>query len=475
MKRLGLLFLTAFLLASLLLGCNSESEKEVTTEAETNNQETTAGQPEGTTEEQSGDTTDEITTEETTTTEEATTMKTVNDGPIEVGTYDAYDLDSYMRPFWEGRVVHNETVMFISENDQKTLLYTPDEILSVRSYDLQTEYVKGKDYDLVDGKLVLLAGSSIPCITEEVYYGADSSSSILQTKRPDGKVVYTYWGEGILMNKWQVAVTYTHSQYWQEYLQESANETYTALIEKLKKGEDATVIFYGDSITYGANASEMVKISPNTPTWTQMAIQYLAKCYGYTVKYVNTGLTGTYVVPTKSTVYGNKGTITYINTAVGGWTTQNGIDNFDTYVKPYMEQYGCDLLVVAFGMNDAGVAPANEKKQIGKITDRALEIKADTALMIVSTMVPNPDGIGWYGNQYRFESQLQKLATSYRENGVACSVMCMTSTSQAILTRKSFSDYSGNNINHPNDFMVRVYAQTFIQTLVGYENITNIE
>ena len=47
----------------------------------------------------------------------------------------------------------------------------------------------------------------------------------------------------------------------------------------------------------------------------------------------------------------------------------------------------------------------------------------------------------------------------------------MTSVSQAILKHKDFHDYSGNNINHPNDYFVRVYAQTLLQTVVGYENM----
>lgn len=41
----------------------------------------------------------------------------------------------------------------------------------------------------------------------------------------------------------------------------------------------------------------------------------------------------------------------------------------------------------------------------------------------------------------------------------------------AMLEHKEFCDYSGNNINHPNDFFVRIYAQTLLRTLIGYENM----
>ena len=66
---------------------------------------------------------------------------------------------------------------------------------------------------------------------------------------------------------------------------------------------------------------------------------------------------------------------------------------------------------------------------------------------------------------------LLDLAAEYRAAGVDCAVSCMTSTSEAVLTRKDFHDYSGNNINHPNDFFARIYAQTLLQCVIGYENL----
>ena len=47
----------------------------------------------------------------------------------------------------------------------------------------------------------------------------------------------------------------------------------------------------------------------------------------------------------------------------------------------------------------------------------------------------------------------------------------MTSMSLSILDHKDFVDYTGNNINHPNDFFERVYAQTLLQSFIGYENM----
>ena len=47
----------------------------------------------------------------------------------------------------------------------------------------------------------------------------------------------------------------------------------------------------------------------------------------------------------------------------------------------------------------------------------------------------------------------------------------MTAVSLDVLKHKEFKDYTGNNINHPNDFFSRVYAQVLLQALIGYENM----
>lgn len=197
----------------------------------------------------------------------------------------------------------------------------------------------------------------------------------------------------------------------------------------------------------------------------------LADLFRYNVTYVGAGLTGTSQVPSGYTVEDARGTITYINPAVGGWNTQNGLDNYDTYVKPFIEQYGCDLFVLAFGMNDAGGDRSVATTQ-KKILQKVLEQSTEASLLVVSTMVPNPDATnGWYGSQVNQEKYLESMVSNLQKDGVSCAVACMGSTSRAILKHKNFRDYTGNNINHPNDFFCRVYAQCLLQTLIGYENM----
>lgn len=394
-----------------------------------------------------------------------------DDEPVNVGVYDMYDLETYMMPVWEGRVVHNETVMFLGLDDKASFLYEADEIISVRSYDLKTEYVKGIDYDYIDGKLILLEGTNIPYMEKSEYYTSNAQYSALVTKgnlESDATGAYTYWGEGDTMTKWQVAVTYKHSQSWNGYQVECVAEQYQNLMNKLKNGEDVTFVFYGDSITYGANASFMVGIEPNMPTWPLMFTQYVAKQYGYTVRYITSEFTNA-PVPSEDTVYGTNGIITYYNPSVGGWSVQEGYQNAESYINSVIESYGCDLFTVAFGMNNGSLAAKKFVQYTEGIIERVQKCAPETNIVMVSTMVPNPEATnGWYGNQETFEAEMLASAEAYQKSGTNCAAACMTSMSKSILDVKRFRDCTGNNINHPNDFMARLYAQVMFQTVFGY-------
>ena len=94
-------------------------------------------------------------------------------------------------------------------------------------------------------------------------------------------------------------------------------------------------------------------------------------------------------------------------------------------------------------------------------------VAPDTAVLLVATMYANPASSRWCMNQPLFEPELLKLADEYNAKCVPCAVAPVTSLSARLLQRKRFCDCSGNNINHPNDFLVRLYAQTALQTLIG--------
>lgn len=384
-------------------------------------------------------------------------------GKTEANQEGKLPISAMMQPIFRGDTVLNETVMFVDYEDAKSLLYTPSKIVKVTSYGGDIVYEEGKDYELRDGKLVLLEGSSIPCITGNKYYNMPGSI-ITNT---EGK--HLYWGEADAMTKYQVCVDYIHSDSWEGYQQVCYAHRYKAFLEKLEKGQDVTVYFYGDSITTGSNSSFKVGVAPHQYPYYILFLQTVAEIYDYTVDFVSTDSGAR--MPEADLVCGDRGVISCMNTSMGGWSVGQGIDYFETHVAPNIKDgYGCDLFVLAFGMNDKNMPGDLQAESQEMIMDMVLDVAPQTAFMTVSTMVPHPD-TSWDDGQERQESSLMKLADKMNEKGVPCAVAGVSSMSLSLLEQKDFMDISGNNVNHPNDFLSRVYAQTMIQTLIGYENI----
>ncbi len=462
MKKRTMTLLSILLLATGIVGltsCELFSSGNTDTPADGTTTEAEITTPEGTE-------TDTTAAQDETTAAETETETSVKDAlGLDVKLADLQEL---MQPIFAGNTTKNETVMFIDKGETKSLLYPIDSIQSVTSYDGTKVYEEGKDYAIVDGKLQVLENSSIPCITSAKYYNYPGS---LISINLNGTATPIHWGEGRAMTDWQVNVNYTHTATWEGYTQTAQLDIYQNFVKKLMNGENVTVLFYGDSITFGANASWINGYAPHQMSYPILFVQSLADLFDYTVHYEAAGLPSTSRVPTEDYVAGTRGTITYVNTAVGGWKSSDGKDNVTAYVEDKVNAYGCDLFVIGFGMNDASVGVRTTQANCEAVIDAVLAIKPECAVSIVSTMMPNPDGIGWYGNQKNQEEMFERSAKEYRSKGVACGVTCVGSVSKAMLEIKDFHDYSGNNINHPNDYFVRVYAQTLLQAIIGYENM----
>ncbi len=375
-------------------------------------------------------------------------------------------LDTLMEDIFSGNTVRNETVMFLDPDEARPLLFRIDEVLSVTSYDGSRVYEEGVDYVVHDGQLIALASGSIPCITSEKYYGAGADSLLITEY--NGKFVPTHWGEGQVMTDWQVNVTYTHSDTWEGFRQPCEAEIYADFLRKLQNGEDVTVIFYGDSCTYGAASSFAYGYAPYQYSYALLVTHALADLFGYTVHYASS----LGPVPGKDYVGGTRGTITYINPSVGGWNSSDGVAQYDAELAPLIAAYGCDLFVLDIGGNDGDRAAREVRLNDETILNRVLADAPGASLLVMSTMVPNPNSTnGWFGKEYLQEPQFIRMAERYRSRGVPCAVCCMTSMTLSVLDYVDFRDISGNNINHPNDFLARIYACTLFRTLVGYANL----
>ena len=358
-----------------------------------------------------------------------------------------------------------ETVAFIRPDEEKQLLYEIEQIVSVTSYDGKTLYAYGRDYRLKNGKLALTARSAIPVITPELYY-SDGDEPILKVLKPDGSESPCCFFGTPRLGAYQVRVTYTHKG--SGGIIPPGNGRYKRFLGLLETGADVTVMFHGDSITYGADASLTRRQPPFAPSFPIRFVLALAQKYDYSVRFTPPGADRTYGGPFPAAPQGRRGTVTLVNTAVGGWTSEDGVNSLETHVAPQVSTYGCDLFVLGYGMNDGGRSPETTAGNCEAIVRRVLSLSRNASVMLISTMLPNPDALhGWNANQAAQEPALVTLSDKLNAGGIPCDVAKMTSVSAKILQRKAFIDVTGNNINHPNDYLSRVYFETLFAALTG--------
>ncbi|MCI8496848.1 MAG: hypothetical protein HFE85_01190 [Clostridiales bacterium] len=348
----------------------------------------------------------------------------------------SYQLDEVMSPFWDGDTVYNESVLFADLGDgaSANLLYPATEIVSVKNAQLNVTYQEGKDYVYENGKLTLPAGSSIPYMTKAELY---PSSGTFRHK--DGSS-YLAWSEGTFFHERQTVVTYKHDSVYNGPMPYYDKDKLPNTMARLKNASALSVLLYGDSISEGYNASGYTGIAPYMPSYGQLAVDWWEQVYG--------------------------ADITYTNTALSGMDTNWGVNNVESRVNAYNP----DLVIIAFGMNDgtSKMSPATYRGNIQRIMNAVKAKNAKAEFILVAPMMPNPEST-FTGTQAAFKAELDKLAA-----GNDAIVVDMTSVHLNLLETKAYRDMTGNNINHPNDYLVRWYAQMVAYSLIdqGYKQLT---
>lgn len=378
-----------------------------------------------------------------------------------------FKYDEELAPIWTGNTVYDEVVMFLGKNDVVPLLYPATEIISVTDFTGTKTFNAGIDYQLVDGKLIMPAGSSLTYCPEETYWKKHNYD--VMTYR-DGKLHITMAGPGNTLPQYQVKVTYKHDSTFPIEVPDKS-ESFKDVIGKLERGEDVTIIFFGDSITEGWDNSLKSNLSPFLPPWAALVVQYLANKYEYQINYVDHDksiVTDAWNYPSSYKVsFGNRGTIHYINTAVGGYTAQNALDKFSTHVSRQISKYGCDIIFYAFGMNTGGQNAQGFANQAKTFADKLFDEAPDAKLVVVSSMLPNTEGANNSPVQFQ-EDSLKPVVKTLQDAGHVVELAPLQSVHKVIDAAKRFRDHSGNNMNHPGDYLQRVYAQVALQTICGY-------
>lgn len=354
------------------------------------------------------------------------------------------DLNTYLRPLWEAGETVNETLMFVGEEDVGVLLYTPKGKVTVRDYRLEKTYIEGKDYRVEGRKIYRLAGSSIPCWDKQEYYAPTFEryqiGACERICEEMGGQRYLKYGEGDTFTSKQIAVTYAHEGVWAGEIPVGKSEKLGKTLAKLARGERVKFLFYGDSITTGCNASgtaQGANIPPYMPPFPVLVTTYLERKYGVKIELVNT--------------------------AVGGMNTRWGLDNMEERLIAHAP----DLAFVAFGMNDPSTPREEYKETVKQIIENTHAKLPDAEIVLVSSILPNNESDQWwFRNQCVFYQDLLELEKEY---SFVCTANVTTMQKTMLDMGKRYRDMTANNINHPNDYAHRLYAQVILKTVLGNE------
>jgi hypothetical protein len=324
------------------------------------------------------------------------------------------DLGKYMRPFWKGDTVYNETVLVPGR-----LLYEPDKVLSVRNYALDTVYRAGKDFLVKGREIVRPAGSAMPLPADTAVKGD-----------------LAWWN---LQSRW-VVVTYTHHDRWPGPVPTYVGDQLPHLMGRLRSGLPVRIVAYGMSITRGMDVSGYDRVAPYMPTYMELFARGVQERYPRTaVQLYNAGLPG-------STV---------------SWGAQ--------YASDYVCPLHPDLVVLDFGMNDFWrMRPAEFGDSIRSIVRKVRASDPGVEFLLLSNMKFDPAYVldsdtakGFYmGNLAGYHEVLRAM------EGPGVVGLNMTGISDVLYQRKKAKDCIVNPL-HPNDYMARWYAQGMVGLVVN--------
>jgi acyl-CoA thioesterase-1 len=342
------------------------------------------------------------------------------------------------KPLWNSDVITNEPLLFIDSGDGPVarLLFPPSEILSVESATLATRFEAARDFEIQRGSnlVKLKPGSTIPYLTLEELFPAPSTPGAIKAARGEraakfGGLRWIRSTENVkaYFSK-QVVVTYRHWESWTGY--RPSGELPRSLA-KLKEGGAFTFLVIGDSISAGCFASANLKSPPYQPTYPNLVKEGLQAAYG--------------------------GDPRMVNLSKGGQVATYGLAQVPQIVakKP-------DLVLIAFGMNDGSArVPAQKFGASVENTIKGIrESLPETEIILVSTVLGNPE---WSESAPELYPQYRDALASLVQPGIA--LADMTALSRDVLEVKAYADTTVNGVNHPNDFMHRLYAQIILDLL----------
>ncbi len=362
------------------------------------------------------------------------------------------DLDEMVLPFWRQNMMYRESLAMIRrENGEITakLLFRPRKILKVQNNALDRVFREGKDY-LWDGEsaeLKWIAGSDISFFTKNDLEGRDSEGNYIvewgdtahgwKEEEPcdslgRSRFRNALFTAGPFLYEKQIAVTY-------EYDCEEASGFGTAFqgdrlpntMRKFENGEPMKIVFYGDSIFVGCDSSGLNQRPPFQPSFPYWVERALSRKYGCRIESHNPSVGG------KDSIWGKE------------------------HARELVADLHPDFVFIGFGMNDGGKTGQDTAENIRSILETVRAENPACEFLITVPMVANAES-GFLSTQTQFSEAYARLA------GEGVAIADLFREHEKILLRKDYAATSGNNVNHPNDWLIRVYAMNLLSAFIRY-------
>ncbi|MFM7188715.1 MAG: SGNH/GDSL hydrolase family protein, partial [Armatimonadota bacterium] len=269
-------------------------------------------------------------------------------------------------PFWSGRSVHAESGFFVEYTDgaaaEIRMLRPVEAVKQLRMADESRVFTEGVDFDVAADRMriLLTPTSRIPYLGfHERFPKKGRPMSITQHR--DG-TRNLYFSEGHVFHDQQVVVDYVASGPYKGVAPTSQINLLPGAAAKLRAGKPLRVTVLGDSISTGANASGATGAAPWQPPYPQLLADALQQKY--------------------------RSAVTVANFSVGGMDVRWGLTQLDK-----VERSVPDLLVLAFGMNDASGrrSPEEYARMSNEIVMGIQKRLPKCEVVLVATMTGNPD------------------------------------------------------------------------------------
>ena len=340
----------------------------------------------------------------------------------------AWHLDE---PFWRSNRVFGESLFFIRESPRLAptarLLFPPAGPLLLTSASREIRFTSPEDFSVDADTVSLPAGSRIPFMDRADLYPAVGSEHCMAHKRGEEQVGL-FFAEGYLFHDRQAEASYEHRSSWHGFMPPAQLDRLPGTAAKLDAAAPLKICIVGDSISEGCNASALSHVPPAMPPYPALWAEEIRRRRSVEVILKNFAVSGT------------------------------GMKYGRAVIGAVMEE-APDLVVVAYGMNDAGFITVEEYlSHTAWILNVIKERNAEA--IFIAPMLGNPEWAFTPTDKFfLFRDALASLC------GPGVALADMTSLWADLLKVKSFHDLTGNGVNHPDDFGHRIHAQVLLELL----------